>query len=299
MQKEYKKEKTIMSNIWKYKYFIDVIENKSFTKAGNINYVSQTAISQNISSLEKSMGGKLIDRRSGELRPTELGEIVYRNARQILEIENQMFQEVEDFRNQSTIWIGMDSAIDKKLWLTIENVYETYFLGKMLKFTKVDCTEGASRLKNRDMDIFIGYGTDVLDGMPEVKSDSLERRKVGIYVGKNTTIPYGSVSLEELKGHQYFKTRKYDVSVQEEAEEHLKGSCPVTEVGNVETMKLMVEFNDGFAFVDSYYFYRNDGEIRLLIDYERECDIRMYYREECNKKDAFRFMRKLKEKMEV
>ena len=47
-----------MSSIWKYKYFIDVVENKSFTKAGTINYVSQTAISQNISSLEKSIGGK-------------------------------------------------------------------------------------------------------------------------------------------------------------------------------------------------------------------------------------------------
>ena len=41
-----------MSSIWKYKYFVDVIESKSFTKAGNMNYVSQTAISQNISSLQ-------------------------------------------------------------------------------------------------------------------------------------------------------------------------------------------------------------------------------------------------------
>ena len=51
-----------MSSTWKYKYFIDVVENKSFTKAGTINYVSQTAISQNISSLEKSIGGKLLNR---------------------------------------------------------------------------------------------------------------------------------------------------------------------------------------------------------------------------------------------
>lgn len=127
-EKEGKKEKTIVSNIWKYKYLVDVIENKSFTKAGNLNYVSQTAISQNISSLEKSMGGKLIDRGSGELRPTELGEIVYRNARQILEIEKKMFGEVEDFQNRSLIWVGIDSSINKKLWLTIENVYETNFL---------------------------------------------------------------------------------------------------------------------------------------------------------------------------
>ena len=52
--------------MWKYKYFIDVVENKSFTKAGTINYVSQTAISQNISSLEKSIGGKLLNRGNGD-----------------------------------------------------------------------------------------------------------------------------------------------------------------------------------------------------------------------------------------
>ena len=59
-----------MSSIWKYKYFVDVIEIKSFTKAGNMNYVSQTAISQNISSLEKMAGGKLAKRlgRMGKMR---------------------------------------------------------------------------------------------------------------------------------------------------------------------------------------------------------------------------------------
>ena len=31
--------------LWKYKYFVDVIDSKSFTKAGKKNFVSQTAIS--------------------------------------------------------------------------------------------------------------------------------------------------------------------------------------------------------------------------------------------------------------
>lgn len=70
-----------MSSRWKYKYFVDVIENRSFTKAGEINYVSQTAISQNIASLEKMAGGKLIHRGKGEILPTEMGQIVYRRAK--------------------------------------------------------------------------------------------------------------------------------------------------------------------------------------------------------------------------
>ena len=70
-----------MSSTWKYKYFIDVVENKSFTKAGTINYVSQTAISQNISSLEKSIGGKLLNRGNGEIILTDWGSCVQARKR--------------------------------------------------------------------------------------------------------------------------------------------------------------------------------------------------------------------------
>ena len=43
-------------SLWKYKYFLDVVELKSFTKAGARNYVTQTAVSQQIASLEKMEG---------------------------------------------------------------------------------------------------------------------------------------------------------------------------------------------------------------------------------------------------
>ena len=72
--------------LWKYKYFVDVIDSKSFTKAGKKNFVSQTAISQQISSLEKSVGGKLIDRGNGEIVVTELGQIVYDKAKEMLRL---------------------------------------------------------------------------------------------------------------------------------------------------------------------------------------------------------------------
>ena len=63
-------------SLWKYKYFVDVVDMKSFTKAGKKNYVTQTAISQQISKLENETGGKLISRESGSLEVTELGRIV-------------------------------------------------------------------------------------------------------------------------------------------------------------------------------------------------------------------------------
>lgn len=286
-----------MSSIWKYKYFIDVVENKSFTKAGSINYVSQTAISQNISSLEKSIGGKLLNRGNGEITPTEIGEVVYKRAKEILSLEQQMLREVDHIKNKALLRIGIDSAINKRMWMMVEHVYETYFLDKQLAFTKVDCAMGSLMLESRDLDVFIGYPTEALRRIPAIEKKELCRQPVGIYVGKQTTIPYGEITLDELKNHRYYRANQYGVSLQEEAEEYLKGSCPIIESGNVETMKLKVEFNDGFAFVDRDYFYRNDGEIRSLKDYEKECVLKMYYKTDCNKKTAFEFMEKLREEL--
>lgn len=286
-----------MSSTWKYKYFIDVVENKSFTKAGTINYVSQTAISQNISSLEKSIGGKLLNRGNGEIILTEIGEVVYKRAKEILSLEQQMLREVEHIKNKGMLLVGMDSAINKRMWMMVENVYETYFPNLPIVFTKVDCAMGALMLESRDLDVFVGYPTEVLRRIPAIEKKELCRQSVGIYVGKQTTIPYGEISLNELKNHICYCANQYGISLQEEAEEYLKGSCPIIETGNVETMKLKVEFNDGFAFVDRDYFYRNDGEIRDLKDYEKECVLKMYYKADCNKKTAFEFMKKLREEL--
>ena len=116
-------------------------------------------------------------------------------------------------------------------------------------------------------------------------------------VGRYIRWEADDLSLNELKNHLCYCANQYGVSLQEEAEEYLKGSCPIIETGNVETMKLKVEFNDGFAFVDRDYFYRNDGEIRDLKDYEKECVLKMYYKADCNKKTAFEFMKKLREEL--
>lgn len=62
-------------SLWKYKYFLDVVELKSFTKAGARNYVTQTAVSQQIASLEKMAGGTLLERGNGEICLTELGRL--------------------------------------------------------------------------------------------------------------------------------------------------------------------------------------------------------------------------------
>lgn len=246
-----------MSSIWKYKYFVDVIESKSFTKAGNMNYVSQTAISQNISSLEKMAGGKLVNRGKGEITPTELGRIVYRRAKEMLAVEDMMMKEIEQLRSREVTYIGIDSSINKKMWMTYEQIYDPYFLrtGEKMECYRIDSKIGIRMMKKHELDVFIGYDDNELLGEPGISSEYLTSSRLGVYVGKTTTIPYGALRLADLSGHRCYTAPPYSCSVQKEAEKRLEKECAFIAVKNVETMKLKVEFNDAFAFVDSRYFY--------------------------------------------
>ena len=59
------------------KYFVAVAEYRSFTKAANQYYISQTAITQQIHALEESMNVQLFNRSSRPVALTPAGRIFF------------------------------------------------------------------------------------------------------------------------------------------------------------------------------------------------------------------------------
>lgn len=66
------------------RYFVSVIENNSFTEAAEQEFISQSAISQQIQSLETELGTELFIRQHRKFRLTSAGEYFYQESRQIL-----------------------------------------------------------------------------------------------------------------------------------------------------------------------------------------------------------------------
>ena len=68
------------------KTYCDLIETGSFSKAAVLNFVSQSAVSQQVKALEQRFGRQLIERgqRKG-VAPTEAGKILYDGCKGILE----------------------------------------------------------------------------------------------------------------------------------------------------------------------------------------------------------------------
>ncbi|MDY3781601.1 MAG: LysR family transcriptional regulator [Candidatus Faecousia sp.] len=71
------------------KYFVAAAENRSFTKAAEQFYISQTAITQQIRLLEQTLGCTLFDRTTRPVALTGAGETFLAEARGILEQMNR------------------------------------------------------------------------------------------------------------------------------------------------------------------------------------------------------------------
>ncbi len=60
------------------RFFVSIVDENSFTQAAEKNFVSQSAISQAMNSLESELGIKLIERKNRSFKVTTAGEYFYR-----------------------------------------------------------------------------------------------------------------------------------------------------------------------------------------------------------------------------
>jgi DNA-binding transcriptional LysR family regulator len=86
------------------KTFCDLIETSSFSKAAALNFVSQSAVSQQLKMLEQRFDQQLIERnRRKGVTPTEAGKVFYAECKEILE----RFQSLEErMRDKSAAIAG-------------------------------------------------------------------------------------------------------------------------------------------------------------------------------------------------
>src|SRR5213596_4318814 len=80
------------------KVFCDLAETESFTKAAQINQVTQSAVSQQISSLEKAFKSLLIERSKKKFRLTREGQVLYDYSKQIIQTYDALFSKLQEIK---------------------------------------------------------------------------------------------------------------------------------------------------------------------------------------------------------
>ena len=84
------------------KLFCDLAETTSFTKAAKINGVTQSAVSQQISSLETKFDAVLIERSKKKFSLTKEGNTLYKYSKQIIQTYDELRHKIQEIQNVVT-----------------------------------------------------------------------------------------------------------------------------------------------------------------------------------------------------
>jgi DNA-binding transcriptional LysR family regulator len=81
------------------KVFCDLAETESFTKAAQINNVTQSAVSQQISALERLFKSLLIERSKKKFRLTREGQVLYDYSKQIIQTYESLHSKLQELKD--------------------------------------------------------------------------------------------------------------------------------------------------------------------------------------------------------
>jgi DNA-binding transcriptional LysR family regulator len=136
-------------------FFIEVVEQKSFSRAARKLYVSQPTITQQVAALERELGFRLLDRTSRGVTLTPAGSFFYQAADQELENLNSLIFKAkrisEDFAQSLTI--GYMDLIAEPLLLPIIQRFSAANPEAVLHLAQATPFELVKDLRNRSLNL--------------------------------------------------------------------------------------------------------------------------------------------------
>ncbi|MDU5335035.1 LysR family transcriptional regulator [Enterococcus sp.] len=213
----------------KLKYFIDLVQTGSFTKAGKKNFVSQASITQQIRFLETHFACQLIDRSTIPVKPTEAGKILYQESLQLMQQYDRLTQRMSDYNEQrNRIRIEYTSIMDIQLFSQVVQDKKLEEENILLDVEKVPLKGVAENLLNHRYDLAISFD-----------SDFFEENQI-----KTLPLYYGDYCAVVGKKHPFFN--KESLSLEELYEQSIIMLSPET-IGKSYYLMLDHALQDGYA----------------------------------------------------
>ena len=187
-------------------YIVAIAENKSLTKAAQQFYISQSALSQQLSKLENELKLKLFVRDKQGFRPTPAGKLYIENAKRIILIRDKTYEELARYsqRQEKSILIGAAAGRSTTLFA---HVYPD-FKEKYPDY-EISLKEGPTQEAERHMDLGMLDMVLTLMMPQELKADSnvnhtcLNREKLILVMPRNHHLVPKDYSAADVYGYTY------------------------------------------------------------------------------------------------
>jgi len=234
------------------KVFCDLSETKSFTKAAQINKVTQSAVSQTVSALERLFKSLLIERSKKNFRLTPEGEVLYDYSKKILQSYGGLQSRLQEIQ-------GVLSGN-----IHVATVYSIglYDLPPCIKKFLQDCpTVNVHVEYRRANEVYDDVLSNIVDlGLvaypsPDSKLEVVPLRKDALFLACHPQHPLAkmkSIKLKALTGQKFINFEK-DIPTRKALDKMFKDQGVsvnnVMEFDNVETVKRAVEIDSGVAIL--------------------------------------------------
>jgi len=234
------------------KVFCDVVETRSFSVAASHNYITQSAVSQQIRMLEERYNRRLLERTRGNVQLTPAGEVLYQVSKEIVQRYHDMEARLQALANlvAGTVRVATVHSI---------GLYE--LSGALKRYFKAYPQVNVHIEYSRSNRIY----EDALKGNIDVGVVAYPARRPGI-----TVIPFRQdrlvlvcpphhplarhrhVSIRKLHGESFVGYER-DIPTRKEVDQILRRYDVevryVIELDNIETIKRVVEIGRGVAIL--------------------------------------------------
>ncbi len=234
------------------KVFCDLAETGSFSLAASKNFITQSAVSQQIRSLEGRYGRELVERSKGHVRLTQAGEVLYQAGKEIV----QKYREIED--SLQTLSRSVAGTV------RVATVYSVglYELSSPLKkylrtFPDVNIHLEYTRANKIYEEVIRGDMDLGIVAYPSKRPQVLitpfrEDRLVLVCAPQHPLAEFHRVSIKRLNGEKFVGFER-DVPTRRALDRifHQHGIKVryIMEVDNIETIKRVVEIGSGISIV--------------------------------------------------
>lgn len=189
-------------NVNQLRYFIAAAEYNSFTKAANQFYISQTAITQQIQSLEAQMDVELFDRRKRPVGLTPAGKVFLIEAKAIVGRIDRALEKVQEASTGlvGSIRIGYTRGYERSNLSDILRIFHKEYPNILLSCYRGDTDTLAAGLFNGDYDIIFTWDSTNITQETEVEWKIQEMSPLVVAVYDNHILAHKEVlSRKELK----------------------------------------------------------------------------------------------------
>jgi DNA-binding transcriptional LysR family regulator len=190
-------------NLKQLEVFVAVAETRSFTQGAEKSYLTQSTVSQHISSLENEFGIRLLDRTGKGVYLTEGGRIFYDFARRILAGTQEMTTAIHRYKGleQAVLRIGGSNIPGIYMIPRFLPLYHEMHPGVSVHVVQGDSHEILERLNNNEIEIgFIGsmYSDDTVI-FDQIACDEI----ILVVDAGHHWKDAGEISLEDLAGASF------------------------------------------------------------------------------------------------